>query len=182
MLERLLQAAVAGGRTGSAIEILTLQSIAMERDGAGRAALNPLARALELAQAEGFVRVFVEHGPAMQDLLRQLAKRGTTSPYARRLVAAFDAPRRESQGANGAPVRAGNLEVDDLGAEPIDPLTDREASVLRLLQSDLSGPEIARELGVSLSTMRTHTKNVYGKLGVNSRRAAVRRAAELGML
>lgn len=182
MLERLLQAAVAGGRTGSAIEILTLQSIAMERDGAGRAALNPLARALELAQAEGYVRVFVEHGPVMQDLLRQLAKRGTTSPYARRLVAAFDAPRRESQGANGAPVRAGNLEVDDLGAEPIDPLTDREASVLRLLQSDLSGPEIARELGVSLSTMRTHTKNVYGKLGVNSRRAAVRRAAELGML
>jgi LuxR family maltose regulon positive regulatory protein len=63
----------------------------------------------------------------------------------------------------------------------VDPLSDRELDVLRLLRSDLSGPDIARELMVSLNTMRTHTKNIYTKLGVNNRREAVRRAAELGL-
>ena len=64
----------------------------------------------------------------------------------------------------------------------IEPLSDRELDVLRLLRTELSGPEIAQELIISLNTMRTHTKNIYSKLGVNSRRAAVRRAAELGLL
>ena len=61
-------------------------------------------------------------------------------------------------------------------------LTGRELDVLRLLQSELSGPEIADRLVVALSTVRTHTKGIYGKLGVSNRRAAVRRAAELGLL
>jgi LuxR family maltose regulon positive regulatory protein len=61
----------------------------------------------------------------------------------------------------------------------VDPLSDRELDVLRLLRSDLSGPDIARELHVSLNTLRTHTKNIYAKLGVNNRREAVRRADEL---
>ena len=64
----------------------------------------------------------------------------------------------------------------------IEPLSERELEVLRLLESDLDGPDIARELSVSLPTVRTHTQNIYAKLGVNSRRAAVRRAAELGLL
>ena len=64
----------------------------------------------------------------------------------------------------------------------IEPLSDRELDVLRLLGTDLDGPDIARELMVSLNTMRTHTKNIYAKLGVNSRRAAVRRAEELEVL
>lgn len=64
----------------------------------------------------------------------------------------------------------------------IEPLSERELEVLRLLESDLGGPDMARELTVSLATVRTHTRNVYAKLGVNNRRAAVRRAAELGLL
>ena len=64
----------------------------------------------------------------------------------------------------------------------IEPLSERELDVLRLLGTDLGGPDIARELTVSLNTMRTHTKSIYAKLGVNNRRAAVRRAAELGLL
>ena len=64
----------------------------------------------------------------------------------------------------------------------IEPLSERELDVLRLLESDLGGPDIARELAVSLATVRTHTQNIYAKLGVNSRRAAVQRAAELGLL
>jgi LuxR family maltose regulon positive regulatory protein len=63
----------------------------------------------------------------------------------------------------------------------VDPLSERELQVLRLLRTDLSGPDIARELFVSLNTMRTHTKNIYVKLGVNNRRAAVRRAQELDL-
>ncbi len=63
-----------------------------------------------------------------------------------------------------------------------EPLSQRELEVLRLLRSDLSGPEIARELILSLATVRTHTQNIYARLGVNSRRAAVRRAEELDLL
>ena len=64
----------------------------------------------------------------------------------------------------------------------IEPLSERELTVLRLLGTELSGPEIARELMVSLATIRTHTQNIYGKLGVNNRRAAVRRAEEFDLL
>ena len=67
-------------------------------------------------------------------------------------------------------------------ASLIEPLSERELEVLRLLRTELSGPEIARELMVSLSTVRTHTQNIYAKLGVNNRRAAVRRAEELDLL
>ena len=64
----------------------------------------------------------------------------------------------------------------------VEPLSERELDVLRLLATDLDGPDIARQLFVSVNTMRTHTKSIYAKLGVNSRRAAVRRAEELGLL
>ena len=71
------------------------------------------------------------------------------------------------------------------GSQPaslIEPLSERELEVLKLLRTDLSGPEIARELMVSLNTVRTHTQNIYAKLGVNNRRAAVHRAEELDLL
>lgn len=64
----------------------------------------------------------------------------------------------------------------------IDPLSDRELDVLLLLRSELSGPEIASELMISVNTLRTHTKNIFSKLGVTSRRAAVRRAEDLHLL
>ena len=64
----------------------------------------------------------------------------------------------------------------------MEPLSERELDVLRLFKTELSGPEIARELVIGLSTVRTHTKSIYNKLGVNSRRAAVRRAEELGLI
>jgi len=60
----------------------------------------------------------------------------------------------------------------------VDPLTKRECEVLKLLTTELSGPEIAKELVVSMNTIRTHTKNIYSKLGVNSRRDAVKQAKE----
>ena len=80
------------------------------------------------------------------------------------------------------PLRAGTQHRAAQPTALVEPLSDRELDVLRLLGTDLDGPDIARELVVSLNTLRTHTKNVYGKLGVNTRRAAVRRAQELDLL
>ena len=126
--------------------------------GAGAA----LERALTLAEPEGYVRVFAGEGPPMASLLRAAARRRITPGYVHRLLAAVNRP-------EGTPTRQGLIE----------PLSERELDVLRLLGSDLDGPDIARELMVSLNTLRTHTKSIYAKLGVNNRRAAVRQAAEL---
>ena len=93
-------------------------------------------------------------------------RRGIAPRYVRRLLAA-------SGGAGHRP---------PAGQELVEPLSERELDVLRLLGSDLDGPDIARELVVSLNTVRTHTKSIYSKLGVNTRRAAVRRAEALGLL
>ncbi len=164
LLERLLRAAEAGERTGSVIEILVLQALAHQARGDLPAALASLQRALTLAEPEGYVRIFVGEGAAAASLLRVAAKQGIAPGYVRRLLAAVDR-------SDGRPVQQGLIE----------PLSERELDVLRLLGTDLDGPDIARELSVSLNTMRTHTRNIYAKLGVNSRRAAVRRAAELGL-
>jgi len=166
LLERLLLAAEAGGRTGRVIEILVLRALASQALGDMPAALGFTGRAVTLAEPEGYVRVFADEGPPMTSLLRAAAKRGTRQDYARRLLAAASGTER-----NG-PVEQALIE----------PLSDRELDVLRLLGSELDGPAIARELMVSLNTMRTHTKNIYAKLAVTNRRAAVRRAAELGLL
>ena len=163
LLQRLLEAADEGGRTGSVIEILVLQALAA---GAVSDALLPLERALTLAEPQGYVRIFVDEGPPMALLLRAAAKEGITRSYARRLLAALD------KTETARPINQGLIE----------PLSERELDVLRLLATDLNGPEIARTLVVSLNTVRTHTKNIYTKLDVNDRRAAVRRAGELDLL
>src|SRR5271165_5427814 len=165
LLERLLQAAEAGGRTGRVIEILVLQALAHRVRRDIPAALACLERALTLAEPEGYVRVFIDEGPPMASLLRAAAKQGMTRNYVRRLLAAG------SETGQDSPVRQAL----------IDPLSERELDVLRLLGTELDGPAIARELMVSLSTVRTHTKHIYAKLAVTSRRAAVRRAAELDL-
>jgi LuxR family maltose regulon positive regulatory protein len=165
LLERLLLAAEAGGRTGHVIEILVLQALALQAPGHIPAALTCLERALTLAEPEGYVRVFVDEGPPIGSLLRAVEKQGTTRNYVRRLLAAVSQTRQDS------PVRQALIE----------PLSERELDVLRLLGTELDGPAIARELMVSLNTVRTHTKNIYTKLAVTNRRAAVRRAAELDL-
>jgi LuxR family maltose regulon positive regulatory protein len=164
-LERLLRAAEEGARTGSVLEILVLQALARQARGDIPAALAALQRALTLAEPEGYVRIFVDEGPPMASLLRAVAKQAAARNYVRWLLAAVNETERDS------PVKQALIE----------PLSERELDVLRLLGTELDGPAIARELVVSLNTMRTHTKNIYAKLAVTSRRAAVRRAAELGL-
>ena len=166
LLERLLQAAEEDARMGSAIEILALQALAHHAQGDIPRALASLERALTLAEPEGYVRIFVDEGPPMAALLREAAKHGTAPNYVSQLRGVFGKAE-------------GTTPVTQLFFEP---LSKRELEVLGLLGTELSGPEIARELMVSLTTIRTHTQNIYSKLGVNNRRAAVRRAEELDLL
>jgi LuxR family maltose regulon positive regulatory protein len=165
LVERLLKAAEEGERTGSVIEILLLQALAHQTQGDIPAALMPLQQAMRLAEPEGYVRMFVDEGPPMAVLLGEAAKHGIAPNYVRQLLTAF------GKAEHRTPVNQVLIE----------PLSERELDVLRLLGTDLNGPEIARELMMSLNTMRTHTKNIYTKLGVNNRRAAVRRAEELDL-
>jgi LuxR family transcriptional regulator, maltose regulon positive regulatory protein len=165
-LDRLLAEAETGGRTGSVIEILVLQALALQALGELPDAVASLGRALGLAKPEAYVRVFVDEGAPMGSLLRVLAGQGPAGSYARRILAT------SSTSDHDRPLR-----------QPlVEPLSERELDVLRLLGTDLDGPGIARELVVSLNTMRTHTKNIYAKLGVNNRRAAVRQGEELKLL
>ncbi len=175
LLERLLRAAEAGGRTGRVIEILVLRAVAHQVRRDIPAALACLERALTLAEPEGYVRVFIDEGPPMASLLRAAAKQGTAGNYARRLLAAM------SETGPHSPVGQAPVKPAPVKPALIDPLSERELEVLRLLGTELDGPAIARELVVSLSTVRTHTKHIYAKLGVTNRRAAVRRAAELDL-
>jgi ATP/maltotriose-dependent transcriptional regulator MalT len=166
LLGRLLRAAEEGRRTGTVIEILVLEALAHQVGGDVAAARVPLERALTLAEPEGYVRMFADEGPPMAALLEAAARHGTARTYVRRLLAAIDRP-------------AGSFRINQ---DLVEPLSERELDVLRLLATDLGGPDIARELVVSLNTVRTHTKNIYAKLGANNRRAAVSRAIELDLL
>ena len=171
LLTRLLAAAEEGGRFGSAIEILVVLCLALQARGDIQAAGAALEQALVQAEPEGHVRVFVDELPALAPRLRAAAEQGDARDHAQ-LVLAAAAP---------APMVAAAPAVSGSDRGLVDELSKRELDVLRLLRSDLSGPEIARELTVSLNTMRTHTKNIYLKLGATNRREAVRRAGELGL-
>lgn len=173
LLDRLLKAAEAAERMGSALEILVLQALAHQMRGDLHAALIPLQHALILAEPEGYARVFLDEGPAMAQLLREAETRGSMPGYAGRLLGATEGDRYERAGAPRLPSPQTTL---------VEPLSQRELEILRLFNTDLSGPEIARELVIALSTLRTHTKAIYGKLNANSRRAAVKRANELGLI
>ncbi|HVU68300.1 MAG TPA: LuxR C-terminal-related transcriptional regulator [Ktedonobacteraceae bacterium] len=165
LLTRLLKAAQAGERMGSVIEILLLQALTHQAQDDISAALLALRQALLLAEPEGYIRMFVDEGFPMAVLLEKAAQHGIAPNYIRQLLAALDSV------SDKTPVRQVLIE----------PLSERELDVLRLLRTDLTGPEMARELIVSLNTLRTHTKNIFSKLGVNNRRAAVRRAEELAL-
>ena len=175
LLERLLKAAEAGGRNGSVIEILTLQALAYQMREDISPALSTFEHALKLAEPEGYVRVFVDEGKDLETILRKASVQKIMPEYTARLLSAFEAERKGldvETPPSAAPV-SGSL---------IEPLSQRELDILRLFKTELSGPEIAQELVIALSTVRTHTKSIYNKLNVNSRRAAVKRATELGLI
>jgi LuxR family maltose regulon positive regulatory protein len=175
LLERLLAAAQAGGRMGSVIEILILEALAHQAQGDIPAALIPLQQALTPAEPQGYIRMFLDEGTPMAQLLREAAAHKILPGYTGKLLAAFEAQGQKS--ANASPIPA-----SPTSESLIEPLSQRELEVLRLFKTELSGPEIARELTIALSTVRTHTESIYSKLNVKTRRGAVKRATELGLI
>jgi len=183
LLERLHARAAAQGRTGSVIEIRALQALARAASNDQAGALAALAEALTLAAPEGYLRVFIDEGPPMAALLRQLlAGRRQERPaidavpqdYLARLVEAFeqaDLPVR-------LPVRTGGVVVAGL----VEPLSARELEVLRLLAAGATNRAIAKQLVVTLDTVKRHVSNLFSKLEVANRTQAVARARELGLL
>ncbi len=170
LLARLRLAAEAGSRTGSVIEILVVEVLAQQAIGDTAAALGALRRAVTLAEPGHYIRTFANVGDALVAPLKAMAKEGSAPEYVRQLLAAIGSTTGVSS------------DVQRRGQGVFEPLSDRELDVLRMLRSDLTGPEIARVLFVSVNTLRTHTKSIFTKLGVNNRRAAVRVADELGLV
>ncbi|MCB9152297.1 MAG: AAA family ATPase [Caldilineaceae bacterium] len=169
------QEAEAKGWADRRLQVLLLQALAQQAEDEDAQAMQTLGEALTLAAPGGLLRPFVDAGPPMASLLRQAVKAGVAPLFAQPVLIAFG-EMVVSQPPVSRP--AGQPIVNTL----VEPLSARELDVLKLLTTGLTGPEIARELMVSLNTMRTHTKNIYAKLGVNSRRTAVRRAEELNLI
>ncbi|WP_165821308.1 LuxR C-terminal-related transcriptional regulator [Nocardioides gansuensis] len=172
LLDRLL-ACAEPGRPGSVIEIAMLRALTHHARGERTQAFEDLEYALtQSPEPESYVRLFLDESDPMLALLGEAADGGggahdAVSQHARRLLDAAGSRQTARKAAQHALA---------------DPLSDRELDVLRLLDNDLTGPQIARELYVSLNTLRTHTKRIFTKLDVNTRAAAVRRAHERGLL
>ena len=172
LLERLLKAAEEGGRKGSVIEILVLQAIAYHAQGDLPAALMPLQHALALAEPEGYVRMFLDEGSSMMQLLREAAAREIMPDYTDKLLAAFEAEKRKSEDKPDLPP-----------AQPlIEPLSQRELEILQLIAQGLSNREIGERLFLALDTVKGHNRKIFDKLQVQSRTEAIARARELGLL
>jgi len=154
------------GRAGRVVEILALRAIALQLKGDSREAQASLRTALDLAEPEGFVRVFADEGQVMQGLLRQAAQDDPANPYVQRLLLAT----------------RGDLPGADPNQLLVEPLSERELEVLRLIAAGLKNREIADELVITLGTVKSHINSIYGKLGVGTRVQAIERARALGIL
>jgi LuxR family maltose regulon positive regulatory protein len=178
LLERLDALAASQGRTGSLLQIRALRALALQAAGEHQGALTLLAETLELAAPEGHVRVFADEGPPMAALLRSLlgtrrrarAAAGAGTEHLHRVIQAFQ------------PATAPADSTARTGRGLIEPLTDRELEVLRLLAAGRRNRDIAAELVVTLETVKKHTSHIFDKLGAANRTEAVAHARRLGLI
>jgi len=173
LLRALLETAKSGDRTSRVIEILIIQALAYQAGDETVQAVTVLEKALTLAEPGGFIRTFVDEGPPMARLLYLALEKGIFPDYVRKLLAAFPVEKSE---------QVPQLHPQSQESEWIEPLSDREIEVLQLIAEGLSRQEIATRLVLSMNTVKTHTRNIYGKLGVNNQMQAVGKARGLGLL
>jgi len=173
--------AEAGGRRATLLESLALQARALDAQGDREMAVTILIKALALAESDGFVRIFVEEGEAMQSLMVAAARQleSAIDPalislkiYVAKLLEAFPANQKSGAVSHPQAKPAGLVEA----------LTSRELEVLQDIAAGDSNRTIAEKLFITVSAVKKHTANIYGKLNVNSRTQAVARARQLGML
>jgi len=163
LLEPLRRQMDAQGWMDEHLKIMVLQAVAHHAHGEKHKAAQMMDDALTLAEPGGFIRVFVDEGLPMKHLLHDLVSRGNASDYACRVLAAFS--------------HAGTAQ-----SASMDALSERELEVLHHIAEGLTNQEIADRLYLSLFTVKVHARNIYSKLGVNSRTLAAARARELGLL
>ena len=174
LLKRLLEAAVRMERHGDEIYYLAQMALAHLTLGNKQAALDSLSQALTLAEPQGYVRLFVDEGPPMAALLQYAVSQNIAPRYASTLLADFHKDANDGvQYGKGLAAQRQSL---------IEPLSEREIEVLRLMAEGYKYQEIAERLVVSINTIRHHTRNVYGKLDANNRTQAIGRAKELNLL
>jgi LuxR family maltose regulon positive regulatory protein len=163
-----------GGRSGRLIQVLLLMAQAYEGRKNRSDAEEALLQALALAQSENFVRSFLDEGLPVAEILMRVQKHPEAGAKARKLLAKFEsaADRRQFGSQDGQPDQSGLVE----------PLSDRELEVLHLLEQGLTNKEIARQLMIATTTVKSHTRSIYGKLDVNNRTQAISRARVLGIL
>ncbi len=163
-------------------EVLALQAVILDAQGNQRAAMERLEHAVSIAEAGGLIRVFVDLGPKIADLLRRLPTPGGISEYRRRLLAAFAPGDGAQPAARELPPIQAVAPAPIAPPQLIEPLSRRELDVLLLLSERLTDKEIARQLFVSPQTVKRHASNIYQKLDVGNRRDAVAKAAAIGVL
>jgi LuxR family maltose regulon positive regulatory protein len=168
----LRQQVEAKGLEDERLKVMVLQAVAHHTHGETEEAVQLLGDALALAEPGGFIRIFVDEGPPMAQLLSEAAAHGIMPDYSGKLLAIFESEAQKSEDTSYLP-----------STQPlIEPLSQRELEVLQLMALGLSNREISERLFLALSTVKGHNRRIFGKLGVQRRTEAVALARELGLL
>jgi LuxR family maltose regulon positive regulatory protein len=173
LLDPLLKIAESAGQVSNVIELLALKALAFGAQGQSAQAIETLRRTLTLAEPEGYVRVLVDEGEPMEWLLQRMKDEGgRMKEYVGKLLTAFGKQPPDT-----------DLHPSSFSLQPlVEPLSERELEVLRLIADGFSNAEIAQRLVIALGTVKRHINNIYGKLEVQSRTQAVARAREMGLV
>ncbi|MDD5190273.1 MAG: LuxR C-terminal-related transcriptional regulator [Dehalococcoidales bacterium] len=175
LLSRLQTAAAQAGWIQEEIKIGILQALAMRAQSNSQRALKALGRVLSLAERGGFVRLFVDEGAPMAQLLLEAVSQGIMPDYISKLLAAFKGENLKIEMKQNSPPSPSTQNL-------MEPLSQRELKMLQLIAQGLSNREISERLFLALSTVKGHNRNIFDKLQVQSRTEAVARARELGLL
>jgi len=180
LLAPLIQLARSAGRNGHLFELLALQSLALNLTGKPEAALDALKESLEIAAPSQYIRVYLDEGEPMMQMLEQLRGQTQLKTFIQRILQPDNPVALEPTNAPSRPLNEQRMEM--LHNRYFEPLTEREIEVLYLVEALCSNQDIAERLFISPGTVKRHLHNIYTKLDVESRRQAVVRARSLGII